>query len=81
MPENFYESGIDPDTDFYNSTHLNIYGAQKISSHLGRFLQENYQLTDKRNNPDYEQWNINLGIYKNTIFNDEEEVMDIPEED
>ena len=48
IPFLFYQkdidAGIDFSTDFRDKTHLNTYGAEKISSHLGKWLRETYQL-------------------------------------
>ncbi len=37
--------------------HLNVYGAEKVTSYLGNYLEENYELEDHRNDPAYEAWN------------------------
>ncbi|MEI6577980.1 MAG: hypothetical protein WCN92_00800 [Eubacteriales bacterium] len=37
-------------------THLNIYGARKVSAKFGAYLKENFQLTDHRSDPAYAQW-------------------------
>jgi len=45
------EIGIDWDTDTYNGgLHLNIFGAEKTSVYLGRYLSETCDLTDHRSN-------------------------------
>ncbi len=54
-------------TDFWDELHLNILGAQKVSHHLGAYLQETFDLNDKRNDPAYQQWNIDLQTFKNDI--------------
>ncbi|KYH28597.1 MULTISPECIES: hypothetical protein [Clostridium] len=50
-------------TDMLNAGHSNISGSYKISSHLGKFLKENYNLKDRRNDKEYEQWNIDYKKY------------------
>lgn len=42
------EIRIDSNTDFSDAGHLNSSGAAKVSSFLGRYLAENYDLTDMR---------------------------------
>lgn len=42
------EVGIDAETDFYDNGHLNMDGANKISDYLGRYISENYNVTDMR---------------------------------
>ncbi len=47
------EVGIDFSTDTYdNGLHLNLSGAEKLSSYFGAILQETYQLTDHRSEED-----------------------------
>lgn len=36
--------------------HLNLSGAIKVSGFLGEYLSNNYEITDKRNNPDYKMY-------------------------
>ncbi|MCL1830028.1 MAG: SGNH/GDSL hydrolase family protein [Oscillospiraceae bacterium] len=44
--------GIDMSTDSYDmGLHLNIYGAEKLSSYIGLILSVQYQLPDCRNDP------------------------------
>ena len=46
------EMGIDMTHDTYDEgLHLNIYGAEKLSVFFGRYLKENYDLTDYRTVP------------------------------
>lgn len=45
--------GINYGTDFRDDDHLNYYGAEKLTKHLGQYLVDNYDLTDKREDPDY----------------------------
>jgi hypothetical protein len=44
--------------EMYNSGHLNIWGAAKISLDFGKYLSENYNLKDHRKDKNYNQWNI-----------------------
>lgn len=48
--------GIDGKTDFYDSEHLNAYGANKVSRYLGDYLKENYSI-EPNTNADSEKWN------------------------
>ena len=46
------EMGIDMTQDTYDSgVHLNIFGAEKVSVFFGKYLMENYNLTDYRTVP------------------------------
>lgn len=49
--------GIDQQTDFYNSHHLNIYGQQKLTNYLGSTLMDRYHLTPRAQSPENQaQW-------------------------
>ena len=48
------EIGLDMTTDTYDAgLHLNTQGAEKMADYFGRYLKENYDLTDYRTDPDY----------------------------
>lgn len=42
--------------DFYNSGHVNFYGAQKFTDYFAQYLVENYDLKDHRGDDKYSQW-------------------------
>lgn len=63
-PELLAEIGFNSSADFHDYDHLNIYGAQKVSNHLGAFLQMTFDLPDKRNDPAYAQWNDDLAAFQ-----------------
>ena len=42
---------LDPETDFYNAGHVNYYGAEKFTEVFAAYLDENYDLPDRRNDP------------------------------
>ena len=42
------ETGINGETDFQDAGHLNTSGSQKVASFLGKYISENYELTDMR---------------------------------
>ena len=46
--EKVEEIGLNCDTDFQDKGHLNTSGARKIANYLGRFITENYDITDMR---------------------------------
>lgn len=52
------DTGLAPQ-DYWLDGHVNTNGARKISSHLGRLLQEDYQVSDRRSDPLYDSWNEN----------------------
>lgn len=46
--ENFDKLGLGYKTDFMDFKHLNLYGAKKITSYLGKYLTENFTFEDER---------------------------------
>ena len=42
------EVGIDGETDFYDSAHLNVSGAEKASRYLGQYITDNYSFSGSR---------------------------------
>lgn len=42
------EIGLDPEIDFYNQNHLNVYGQKKLTIFLGNLLNERFQLSNNR---------------------------------
>ena len=60
------EIGIDWSTDTYDGgVHLNVYGAEKMTSYLGKLLTEKYGLTDHRGNAELDAvWAEKLAIYQ-----------------
>lgn len=56
----FYsEMDIDFDTDFYNYNHVNIFGADKYTDLLTKYVKDNYNLPNRKQNTNYQEW-INL---------------------
>ena len=50
------EIGIDYSTDTYDAgLHLKLSGAEKLSKYFGEYLTETYDLTDYREDPEYQQ--------------------------
>ncbi len=53
---NKIDLGIDYSHDYYNHAHLNVYGATKFTTYLGKYLKENYNLPDNRGGYYYSSW-------------------------
>lgn len=53
--------------DFLDITHLNYYGAQKLSDYLGRYLSENCGLPDRRGEPAYLSWDEDYEKYAQDV--------------
>ena len=50
------EMKIDYNTDFYNFNHTNIFGAEKYTNYLMKYLKKNYELPDRRKDKEYQDW-------------------------
>lgn len=63
---NFQEENIvDFETDCYDSnSHLNPSGAWKVTNYLGKYLKENYNVDDHRNDTKYNYWNEDFEKYE-----------------
>lgn len=52
------EIGLDFANDMNNASHLNLWGACKLSTDFGAYLKRNYSLEDRRSDPAYAEWNL-----------------------
>lgn len=57
------EMNINFATDFYNSGHMNVLGAEKYTSYFAKFLQENYSLPDHRGDSQYTEWDEDYQVW------------------
>ncbi len=74
------ELSIDFEKDFRDTGHVNNYGAAKVTEHLARFLEDNYELPDRRGCAGYELWEDNALYLRNKeLGHDLEEAQDINE--
>ena len=72
-------AGVDVQTDFYNNTHINTYGAVKTSQYLADYLTEHYQIPDRRTdetvaasyNADYERFRTEMEERRTKLFPEE----------
>ena len=71
MLECFKDIKIDYRTDTYDGgLHLNLYGAEKASVWIGKYLKEKFNLDDLRNNTSIsDRWQEKIKIYYNMIIN------------
>ena len=59
------EIGMDWEKDSSDGgDHLNIYGAEKVSTFIADYLNENYNLPDRRSEKKYVKWNKQLKEYR-----------------
>ena len=61
------EIGLDWSTDTYDKgLHLNVYGAEKVTSYFGKILAENHGLADHRADAELSEiWNERITAYYN----------------
>ncbi|MPQ31760.1 hypothetical protein E4V42_09970 [Clostridium estertheticum] len=69
------ELGFDFKKDMGNIGHLNIFGSNKVTLNLGKYLKTNYKLTDHRNDETYKEWNSDYVLYSRS-----EKAIDITNE-
>lgn len=54
----YEEELIDYEIDFGDKSHVNLFGAKKLTQYIGNYLSEHYNLKDYRESPDVaEKWN------------------------
>ena len=47
---------MDFSKDFYNIRHVNLFGAEKYTAFLEKYIKENYDLPDHRTEEEYKTW-------------------------
>lgn len=62
--------GLDSEHDFADESHLNYFGARKVSDYLATDLESNYRLSDHRGEEQYYQWDLSLRDLKNRYNTD-----------
>lgn len=66
--ENAYNAiGLDPQNDFYNFEHLNIYGMEKFTTFFGKYICDNYDVKTAHTAETVEQWNKCAEVMNKTI--------------
>lgn len=52
-----YEDLVDPAIDYYDQDgHLNPLGARKVTDYLGEYIEENYDIPNRKRDEDYSKW-------------------------
>lgn len=60
-------NNIDFNTDFYDYGHLNVYGQTKYTLWFSKYLKENYNLPDHRNDVRYSSWDSEYKRFKDNF--------------
>lgn len=61
------EIGLDQKRDFYNQSHLNVYGAEKMTDYFGGYIAEHYDIVREHTKAVTEEWQ-NCAAYNDDIF-------------
>lgn len=62
------ELGMDWKTDSYDKgDHLNLNGARKVTTWVGKYLKENYELTDHRGDQNFKSWDNEIEKYESSV--------------
>lgn len=56
------ELSLDFSTDMAEKVHLNFSGTKKLTEYLGKYIVDNYEITDHRGDPMYSSWDIDAAI-------------------
>ena len=65
------EIGLNAVYDYWTPTHPNILGADKITKYIGNYINETYQITDIRQNTDYDYLSKQADMYSGIMKNGE----------
>lgn len=75
------EMGIDYATDFYDGKHVNVFGAEKYTDYLTDHIVKNFDIPDRRDDPDYSFMNDHLDDWHRDVLAGRETLNKIIEED
>ncbi|MGL5677045.1 MAG: hypothetical protein ACRDDX_11565, partial [Cellulosilyticaceae bacterium] len=62
----YEEIGLDPTYDFYDKGHVNYVGAEKVTRHFAAYLQETFNLPNRKGEEAYESWDACVDYYYKT---------------
>lgn len=66
--ENFKDTYLDPEQDYFDFAHANVSGGMKFTRWLGKLIIQEFGFTDKRGDPDYTSWDEAVKNYERAIF-------------
>lgn len=70
----FEETGLDPQNDFYNKDHLNIYGAEKTTAFLSNYFCTHYDIKTDHPQEVIAQWNTSAEKMKRIVAQCKEDI-------
>ena len=59
---------------------MNVYGSDKYTDFLNKYITDNYKLKDHRNDAEYNDWNQQLEVWKEnkqSVYEIMEEAMEL----
>lgn len=62
--EHVKEIGLNPEEDFYNPNHLNVYGQRKLTKYMIQLLSQNTNFTSKHDTDSIKFWNQEYKSYE-----------------
>lgn len=74
------EMDIDYSTNFYNVNHVNIFGADKYTDFLSKYLIENYNLPNRKEDENYKEWIRLLKKWNNQVERNKNKINILIEE-
>jgi len=60
----YNEIELDYSTDLFDAEHINYNGATKVTNYLADFINSNYDLPNRKNDPNYTLWDLDLKYWK-----------------
>lgn len=70
------EIGLDETTDYYDISHPNIFGAEKITDFLMSYINNNYDLPNHKGEEEYESWDKGLKTWHTIENNLKESIIE-----
>lgn len=64
----YEEIGLDFTTDYVDIVHMNAYGNEKFSKFFADYLMDNYDLTDRRGDENYIDWEEEVAVRKQLML-------------
>lgn len=65
----YRELGLDFETDFADTSHLNHQGNVKYTRYLAEYLKENYEIPDRRGDESYQSYEAMAAIHSQQYYN------------
>lgn len=66
--EDYEDTYLNPETDYFDFAHANVYGGIKFTKWLGQLIIDEFGFTDKRGDPAYASWDEAVNKYDRAVF-------------